>query len=114
MQAASSVIESRGEGTPDAELWKMLAALVRWRLVVGVGALGLGLLLRPGVGEATRSTLLGAGLLALFAVTGLYAALLRVRRGATAQAWIQAFGDCVLVTMFAAATGGANSQFVLF
>ena len=69
MQAASSVIESRGEGTPDAELWKMLAALVRWRLVVGVGALGLGLLLRPGVGEATRSTLLGAGLLALFAVT---------------------------------------------
>jgi len=114
VQTASSVNESRWEGTPDAELWKMLAALVRWRLVVGVGALGLGLLLRPGVGEATRSTLLGAGLLALFAVTGLYAALLRVRRGATAQAWIQAFGDCVLVTMFAAATGGANSQFVLF
>jgi len=114
VQAASSVIESRGEGTPDAELWKMLAALVRWRLVVGVGALGLGLLLRPGVGEATRSTLLGAGLLALFAVTGLYVVLLRVRRGATAQAWIQAFGDCALVTMFAAATGGANSQFVLF
>ena len=114
MQAASSVIESRGEGTPDAELWKMLAALVRWRLVVGVGALGLGLLLRPGVGEATRSTLLGAGLLALFAVTGLYVVLLRVRRGATAQAWIQAFGDCALVTVFAAATGGANSQFVLF
>jgi PAS domain S-box-containing protein len=114
VQAASSVIESRGEGTPDAELWKMLAALVRWRLVVGVGALGLGLLLRPGVGEATRSTLLGAGLLALFAVTGLYVALLRVRRGATAQAWFQAFGDCALVTVFAAATGGANSQFVLF
>jgi len=114
VQAASSVNESRWEGTPDAELWKMLAALVRWRLVVGVGALGLGLLLRPGVGEATRSTLLGAGLLALFAVTGLYVVLLRVRRGATAQAWIQAFGDCALVTVFAAATGGANSQFVLF
>ena len=110
----TTAIKSRGEGNPDVELWKMLAALVRWRAVVGVGALGLGLLLRPGVGEATRSTLLGAGLLALFAVTGLYVVLLRVRRGATAQAWIQAFGDCALVTVFAAATGGANSQFVLF
>jgi PAS domain S-box-containing protein len=113
-KAARNVLESRWEGTPDAELWKMLAALVRWRAVVGVGALGLGLLLRPGVGEATRSTLLGAGLLALFAVTGIYMVLLRVRRGASAQAWIQAFGDCALVTVFAAATGGANSQFVLF
>ena len=110
----TTAIESRGEGNPDVELWKMLAALVRWRAVVGVGALGLGLLLRPGVGEATRSTLLGAGLLVLFAVTGVYMILLRVRRGATAQAWIQAFGDCALVTVFAAATGGANSQFVLF
>lgn len=113
-RASATVNDSRGEGTPVDELWRMLAALVRWRAVVGVGALGLGLLLRPGVGEVTRSTLLGAGLAALFAMTGAYVVLLRVRRGATAQAWLQAFGDCALVTFFAAATGGPNSQFVLF
>jgi two-component system sensor histidine kinase PilS (NtrC family) len=106
--------ESRREGNPVDELWRMLTALVRWRVVVGVGALFLGLLLRPGVGEATRTTLLGAGLAALFAVTGVYTLLLRIRRGATAQAWLQAFCDCALVTVFAAATGGPNSQFVLF
>ncbi|MEP7028060.1 MAG: ATP-binding protein [Candidatus Eisenbacteria bacterium] len=105
---------SRGEGNPAGERWRMLATLVRWRAVVGVGALALGLLLRPGVGEATRVSLLGAGLVALAVVSGVYALLLRWHRGATAQAWIQAFGDCALVTCFAAATGGANSQFVLF
>ncbi len=113
-QVAVETNRSRGEGNPVDELWRMLAALVRWRAVVGVGALALGLLLRPGVGEATRTTLLGAGLAALAVVTGGYALLLHWRRGAAAQAWIQAFGDCALVTCFAATTGGANSQFVLF
>jgi len=105
---------TRGEGTPVDDRLTTLSALVRWRAVVGAGALAFGLLLRPGMTIETRWLLLGAGCAVLAAVSGVYAILVALRRGAHAQAWVQAIGDCALVTLFAGATGGPNSQFVLF
>ncbi len=102
------------EGNPGDEALRTLAALTRWRWVVGAGALGFGLLLRPDVPAAVRITLLGAGLLALTLVTGGYLLLSRMWPRATALVWSQVFVDCVLVTALAAATGGTDSQFVLF
>src|SRR5437764_7954911 len=102
------------EGAPADETWRTLQQLVLWRLAVGVGALAPGLLLRPDVDLGRRLTLLGAALAVLAAVSGVYALLTLWRRGATAQAWLQAAGDCALVTTLAAATGGQASQFVLF
>ena len=100
--------------TTDEETWRTLAQLIRWRLVVGAGALIPGILLRPDVDAARRITLLGAALAVLAVVSGAYALLARWRRGATAQAWLQALGDIALITLLAAATGGQQSQFVLF
>jgi two-component system sensor histidine kinase PilS (NtrC family) len=113
-EAVVRTAEWRREGNPVDELWKTLASLVRWRAVVGTGALALGLLFRTQVPAETRFTLLGASLAVLAAVSVGYALLIRMRRGATAQAWLQVFGDCVLVSAIAAATGGPDSQFVLF
>jgi PAS domain S-box-containing protein len=83
-------------------------------VIVGVGALGLGVLTRPEVPLAARLTLLGAALGILAAVTVVFALLVRSRRAPVAQAWLQALADCALITVLSAATGGANSQFVLF
>jgi PAS domain S-box-containing protein len=104
----------RREGNPDDEPWRMLGAITRWRLVVGVGALGLGLLLRPDVANGVRWSLLGAGWVVLCVVTGAYALLVRTKKRPAAQAWLQAIVDCVLITALAGATGGPDSQFVLF
>jgi two-component system sensor histidine kinase PilS (NtrC family) len=104
---------TRGEGTPVDDRLATLSALVRWRAVVGAGALAFGLLLRPGMTMETRWLLLGAGCAVLAAVTGVYSILLASRRAGSAQAWFQALGDCALVTLFAGVTGGPNSQFVL-
>ncbi len=106
--------ESRAEGTPVDDLLATLSAITRWRLIVGAGALTLGVLLRPGMAMDTRWPLLGAGCAFLAAVTGVYALLIASRRGARAQAWLQVVGDGALVTLFAGLTGGPNSQFVLF
>ena len=105
---------ARGEGTPGDDLLATLSSITRWRLVVGAGALTLGVLLRPGMAMGARWPLLGAGCAFLLAVTGVYALLVMSRRGALAQAWTQVIGDCALVTLFAGLTGGPNSQFVLF
>lgn len=104
----------RGEGTPDDHLLRSLATLVRWRVIVGAGALGLGLMFRPDVPLPDRLSLLGAALGILAAVTALFALLVRTRRAPTAQAWLQALVDCALITVLSAATGGTDSQFVLF
>src|SRR5437899_7556900 len=94
------------EGASPEETWRTLRQLVAWRLAVGTGALVPGLLLRPDVDPARRLTLLGAALAVLAAVSGAYALATVWRRGATAQAWLQALGDVVLVTAIAGATGG--------
>jgi PAS domain S-box-containing protein len=104
----------RRDGIPDDEAMRMLAALIRWRWVVGAGALGFGLLLRPDVPVSVRISLLGAGLLALTLVSGAYALLARVWPKGAALVWSLAFVDCAFVTALAAATGGTDSQFVLF
>lgn len=103
----------RRERNPGGDAVRMLAAVTRWRWVVGVGALGFGLLLRPDVPVAVRLTLLGAGLVTLTLVTGVYALLNRVGVQPTALGWLMVFVDCALVTAVAAATGGTDSQFVL-
>ncbi len=100
--------------TPGDPLLSSLATLVRWRVIVGVGALGLGLLCRPDVAVHARLSLLGASLGVLVAEAALFLALLSTRRAPAAQAWLQALVDCALITLLSAATGGADSQFVLF
>ena len=104
----------RREGTPDDHLLHALATLVRWRAIVGTGALFLGLMTRPEVPLAARLALLGAALGILAATTVLFELLVRTRWAPAAQAWLQALADCVLITVLSASTGGANSQFVLF
>ena len=99
---------------PEDHLWTSLSALVRWRVVVAFGALGLGLLFRPDVAVAPRLSLLGASLAVLAVETALFAALLSTRRAPAAQAWLQALVDGALITVLSAATGGTDSQFVLF
>lgn len=109
-QAAGGVRER----TPGDHLLSSLATLVHWRMLVGAGALGLGLLFRPDVAVDARLSLLGASLGVLAAETALFSALLSTRWAPAAQAWLQALVDCVLITVLSAATGGADSQFVLF
>jgi PAS domain S-box-containing protein len=106
--------EGRPEATPGDHLLSSLATLVRWRVLVGAGALGLGVLFRPDVGVVERLSLLGASLGVLAAETALFWALLSTRRFPAAQAWLQALTDAALITVLSAATGGADSQFVLF
>lgn len=100
--------------TPGDHLLRSLSTVVRWRVVVGAGALGLGLLFRADVPMEARLPLLGAGLGFLAVETGLFSLLLRSRWKPAAQAWLQAFVDCAAITVLAAATGGVESQFVLF
>jgi len=113
MNAARAGEAWRQESAGD-DLLRALAALVRWRAIVGLGALGLGLLIRPDVPAGARLTVL-VGACAVLAVTTLGSGLLlRTRRWPTAQGWLQAVGDCVLVTALSSLTGGSDSQFVLF
>ena len=111
---AARAREAWREETPGDDLLRALAALVRWRAIVGLGALGLGLLVRPDVAVGERWSLLtvSCGVLAL--VTAGFGLLLRTRRAPAAQGWLQALGDCALVTALSTVTGGPDSQFVLF
>ncbi len=103
----------RGE-TPGSDLLRALAALVRWRAIVGLGALGLGLLVRPDVVPEARAAVFVASALVLAVYTGASALLLKTSLAPSAQGWFQALGDCAVVTALATTTGGAESQFVLF
>ena len=106
--------EGAGGSIPEVHLLSSLATLVRWRVIVVAGALGLGLLFRPDVAVVERLTLLGASFGVLMAEAALFWALLSTRRFPVAQAWFQALVDAALITLLSAATGGADSQFVLF
>jgi two-component system sensor histidine kinase PilS (NtrC family) len=97
----------------DARAWEALTSLVRARLVVGMVALPLGLLLRPDADALPVSFLLVA-ILALFAVSALYAIGIRLRRGLEAQIYTQLVVDLAAVIALAGLTGGQESQFTLF
>ncbi len=106
--------EAWRESTPGEDLLRALGGLVRWRAFVGAGALGLGLLVRPDVPIPERLDVLVSAFGVLATMTVAFGLLVRSGRAPAGQAWLQAFTDCALVTALASATGGPESQFVLF
>lgn len=93
--------------------WNALQHLVLGRLLVASLALPFGILLRPEV--TTRPvTLLWTALVALGVVSGVFALAARSRRGHALQMYVQLATDLVFISWLAAATGGRDSQFVLF
>lgn len=93
--------------------WNALQHLVLGRLLVASLALPCGLLLRPEV-TAHPVGLLWAALVALGVLSAIFAIAARARRGHAVQAYVQMAADLVLISWLAAATGGRDSQFVLF
>ena len=100
-------------GSADARAWGALQSLVRARLLVGVLALPVGLLLRPDAEAAPLPVVLGA-FAALFGFSALYALALRWRRGLEAQIYAQLTVDLIALAVLAGWTGGQDSQFTLF
>lgn len=93
--------------------WSGLQTLIRARMLVGLLALPVGILL----GSQTAFdgwTMLLVALLALGALNGLFWAGLRLRRWPDLQARAQLVADVLFVAGIAAVTGGRDSQFVLF
>uniref|UniRef100_A0A832I1Z1 histidine kinase n=1 Tax=Eiseniibacteriota bacterium TaxID=2212470 RepID=A0A832I1Z1_UNCEI len=104
----------RADGAPGgAGRWEALRTLVRARLVVASLALPVGVLLRPGVGEAAWPLLLVA-LAAVAALSALFWWAAGVRRWPRVQTYGQIAADLALVGGVSAFTGGRESQFVLF
>lgn len=97
----------------DFAAWHGLTTLVRARLLVGLIALPLGLLMRPDA-EAVPLAWVALAIAALLGLSGLYALAIRFRRGFEAQIYAQLAIDLAALTVLAAATGGPESQFTLF
>lgn len=112
MHLASGTGPATG-GAGDGRAWGALGSLVRARLLVGVLALPVGLLLRPDAESAPLEMVLGA-FLALFGFSALYALAVRLRRGLEAQIYVQLTVDLVALSILAGWTGGQDSQFTLF
>lgn len=112
MQPTSGAAPAAG-GAGDERAWGALASLVRARLLVGVLALPVGLLLRPDAEAAPLPLVLGA-FAALFGCSALYALGVRARRGLEAQIYAQLTVDLVVLSVLAGWTGGQDSQFTLF
>jgi PAS domain S-box-containing protein len=93
--------------------WNALQHLVLGRLLVASLALPFGILLRPEV-TAQPVTLLWTALVALGVVSTVFAVAARARRGHVPQTYLQLAVDLVFISWLAAATGGRDSQFVLF
>lgn len=93
--------------------WNALQHLVLGRLLVASLALPCGILLRPEV-TAQPVGLLWTSLVALGVLSALFAVAARARRGHGVQTYVQLATDLVLISWLAAATGGRDSQFVLF
>jgi PAS domain S-box-containing protein len=93
--------------------WNSLQHLVLGRLLVASLALPFGVLLRPEVTQNPTS-LLWTSLVALGVLSTIFAIAARTRRGQTAQTYLQLAVDLGFISWLAAATGGRDSQFVLF
>ena len=93
--------------------WDRLKTLIRTRLLVATLALPIGVLLAP---RATPESwwVLWWSLLAVGVLSTLYWVGTVVRRGETAQLYIQLLLDLAIVTVLASLTGGRESQFVVF
>jgi PAS domain S-box-containing protein len=103
-------LEGPGVGDPG---WNSLQHLVLGRLLVASLALPFGILLRPEV-SAQPVTLLWTALVALGALSAIFAIAARARRGQGVQTYVQLAVDLVFISWLAAETGGRDSQFVLF
>ncbi len=101
-----------GPGAGDLG-WNALQHLVLGRLLVASLALPFGLLLRPDVTEHPV-TLLWLALVVLGVLSAVFALGARLRRWHRAQTHLQLAADLAFITGLAAATGGRDSQFVLF
>ncbi len=93
--------------------WDRLKTLIRARLLVATLAVPIGVLLAP---RATPESwwVLWWSLLAVGVLSTLYWLGTLLRRGETAQIYIQLLFDLAIVTGLAAMTGGRASQFVVF
>jgi two-component system sensor histidine kinase PilS (NtrC family) len=102
-----------GAATPHAGTRQGLLTLIRVRALVAIVALPMGVLLRPDASEAS-SRLLVTAAVAVGVVSVLFWLAARSGRALAAQLYAQLAADLGLVTALAAATGGRESQFVLF
>ncbi len=93
--------------------WQGLRTLTRARLLVACLALPVGVLFRPEAGEVAW-WVLGWALLAVGLSTTLFWLGVRLKRGLTAQTYVQITSDLTLVTWLSARSGARDSQFVLF
>jgi len=93
--------------------WDRLKTLIRARLLVATLAVPIGVLLAP---RATPESwwVLWWSLLAVGVLSALYWLGTLLRRGRTAQIYVQLVLDLAIVTVLAALTGGRESQFVVF
>ncbi|MCC6350083.1 MAG: PAS domain S-box protein [Candidatus Eisenbacteria bacterium] len=96
-----------------AQGWNALQHLILGRLLVASLALPCGLLLRPEV-TAHPVVLLWTTLVALGVLSAVFALTARTLGGHAVQAYVQMAVDLVFICWLAAATGGRDSQFVLF
>jgi two-component system sensor histidine kinase PilS (NtrC family) len=113
MSARTEERDAPGGPAGDPRGWDALRSLVRARLLVGMLALPLGLLLRPDAEAAPLALVLGA-FLALCGLSALYALAIHWRRGLEAQIYVQLAIDLVAIAALAGWTGGQESQFTLF
>ena len=99
------------ERAPDP--WDGLRTLIRVRLVVATLALPVGVLLHPSADDRAIPVLWGS-LIAVGVLSALFALGVRLQRALVVQTYVQIAIDLLLVGAIAAATGGRESQFVLF
>lgn len=100
-------------GAGGEDRWHSLAVAVGTRMLVAILALPIGVLLNP-MGTQSSWWVLWWGLLAVGALSALFALGVQLRRAFELQVFLQIAADLALVTTIAALTGGRESQFVLF
>ena len=102
-----------GEPAPEREGWEALTTLIRARLLVASLALPVGVLLRPDA-SVRGWMVMGWSSLAIGLLSVLFWAGVRWHRARMTQTYVQIVCDITLVAALAAATGGRDSQFMLF
>ncbi|HTM58571.1 MAG TPA: ATP-binding protein [Candidatus Udaeobacter sp.] len=102
-----------GEPAEDREGWEALTTLIRARLLVASLALPVGVLLRPDA-SVRGWIVMGWSSLVVGLLSVLFWIGVRWHRARLTQTYIQVACDLALVATLAAATGGRDSQFMLF